>query len=179
MLPLLLKLYVARLGESEIANHLGYINTALAGREYLLGAELTSADIQMSFVGEIAAGCLGSSLPGPPGLQGCAISRGGPYRFTSKPRPWPSIKNSRQSHDRCKSLELFRVARDRVQQKVVGAEGDDFLQSFADLLQCAINARCVGTRRVIVDFTVPAMQLLPGHLRSIIDRDKYSFRYRI
>ena len=64
MLPLLLKLYVSRLGEagaplsprieSEIANHLGYIDHALRGRNYLLGAELTGADIQLSFVGEIA-----------------------------------------------------------------------------------------------------------------------------
>jgi glutathione S-transferase len=64
MLPLLLKLYVARLGdaaaplspriESEIANHLGYMDTSLAGRHYLLGDDLTGADIQLSFVGEIA-----------------------------------------------------------------------------------------------------------------------------
>jgi len=64
MLPLLLKLYVSRLGEagaplaprieSEIANHLGYVDRALQGRNYLLGAELTGADVQLSFVGEIA-----------------------------------------------------------------------------------------------------------------------------
>ncbi len=64
MLPLLLNLYVGRLGEagaplkprieSEIANHLGYVDGALAGRSYLLGNELTGADIQMSFVGELA-----------------------------------------------------------------------------------------------------------------------------
>jgi len=64
MLPMLLNLYASRLGEakaplmpridSEIANHLGYIDGALKGRQYLLGSELTGADIQMSFVGEIA-----------------------------------------------------------------------------------------------------------------------------
>lgn len=64
MLPLLLNLYASRLGEakaplvpridSEIANHLGYIDDALKGRQYLLGSELTGADIQMSFVGEVA-----------------------------------------------------------------------------------------------------------------------------
>ncbi len=64
MLPLMLKLYVDRLGEagaplapridSEIANHLGYINGALAKGPWLLGDEITGADIQMSFVGEIA-----------------------------------------------------------------------------------------------------------------------------
>jgi glutathione S-transferase len=64
MLPLLLKLYVSRLGpaaaplepriESEIASHLGYIDSALTGRDYLLGSALSGADIQLSFVGEIA-----------------------------------------------------------------------------------------------------------------------------
>ena len=39
--------------DSEIANHLGYINGALKGRDYLVG-NLTGADIQMSFVGEMA-----------------------------------------------------------------------------------------------------------------------------
>jgi glutathione S-transferase len=65
MLPLLLKLYVSRLGEagaplwprieSEIANHLGYIDQALRGRDWLVGGELSGADIQMSFVGEVAS----------------------------------------------------------------------------------------------------------------------------
>ena len=60
-LPLLLKLYVSSLGpaaaplapriESEIANHLGYIDSRLAGRSYLLGDELSGADIQLSYVG--------------------------------------------------------------------------------------------------------------------------------
>jgi glutathione S-transferase len=64
MLPLMLNLYVGRLGEagaplkpridSEIANHLGYINSSLAGRQYLVGNDLSGADIQMSFVGEVA-----------------------------------------------------------------------------------------------------------------------------
>ena len=64
MLPLLLKMYVARLGEAgaplapridgEIANHLGYVEASLAGREWLVGNDLTAADIQMSFVGEVA-----------------------------------------------------------------------------------------------------------------------------
>ena len=60
----MLKLYVGRLGDagaplkprisSELANHLGYVNQALEGREWLLGSDLTGADIQMSFVGEAA-----------------------------------------------------------------------------------------------------------------------------
>jgi glutathione S-transferase len=64
MLPLMLRLYTGRLGEaaaplkpridSELANHLGHVNRSLEGRDYLLGSELTGADIQMSFVGEAA-----------------------------------------------------------------------------------------------------------------------------
>jgi glutathione S-transferase len=64
MLPLMLLMYVGRLGEagaplmprieSEIANHIGYVNGALAGRDWLLG-EFSAADVQMSFVGEILA----------------------------------------------------------------------------------------------------------------------------
>ena len=63
MLPLMLNMYVMRLGEagaplhprieSEMANHLGYVNGALAGRDWLLGPALSGADIQMSFVGEV------------------------------------------------------------------------------------------------------------------------------
>jgi glutathione S-transferase len=64
MLPLLLHLYVSRLGEggaplharieSETANHLGYLDSHLKGRGFLVGDTLTGADIQMSFVAEIA-----------------------------------------------------------------------------------------------------------------------------
>jgi glutathione S-transferase len=63
MLPLMLQLYTMRLGEAaaplqpridgEIDNHLGYVNAALKGRDYLMGPEMTAADVQMSFVGEI------------------------------------------------------------------------------------------------------------------------------
>ncbi|MCS3511267.1 glutathione S-transferase family protein [Pseudomonas grimontii] len=64
MLPLMLNLYVGRLGdagaplhpriESEVANYLGYLNEALGHTPYLLGDDLSGADIQMSFIGEIA-----------------------------------------------------------------------------------------------------------------------------
>ena len=40
--------------DSEIANHLGYVDGALKGREFFVGKSLTGADIQMSFVGEMA-----------------------------------------------------------------------------------------------------------------------------
>jgi glutathione S-transferase len=102
-LPLLLKLYVSSLGpaaaplapriESEIANHLGYIDSRLAGRSYLLGDELSGADIQLSYVGEVA-GVRANRAAYPhldawvrrhqarPAYQ-AAIARGGPYGFTS------------------------------------------------------------------------------------------------
>ena len=64
MLPFMLQLYAGRLGEagaplqpridSELANHLGYVDSKLAGREFLVGDQLTAADVQMSFIGELA-----------------------------------------------------------------------------------------------------------------------------
>ena len=97
MLPLMLRLYVSRLGDagaplaprinSELANHLGYVNSALAGRDWLVGDQITGADIQMSFVGE-AARDLRASYPAMdawvrrfqqrPAYQR-ALARGGPY----------------------------------------------------------------------------------------------------
>ena len=40
--------------DSEIANHLRYVDGALKDREFFVGPSLTGADIQMSFVGEMA-----------------------------------------------------------------------------------------------------------------------------
>ena len=97
MLPLLLKLYVSRLGEagaplkpridSELANHLGYVDRSLHGREWLVGHTLSGADVQMSFVGEAARG-LRKSYPNMdawvrrfqhrPAYRR-ALERGGPY----------------------------------------------------------------------------------------------------
>ena len=99
MLPLMLQMYVMRLGEaggplhgriaSEIDNHMSYLDQALAGRDYLLGQALTGADIQMSFVGEVARAF--GLLPKYPNAEAwldrlhdrpaykAAIERGGPY----------------------------------------------------------------------------------------------------
>lgn len=99
MLPLMLFMYVMRLGEAgaplhpriegEIDNHLAYLDQALEGRDYLLGEALTGADIQMSFVGEV--GRAFGKLPGYPQATAwldrlharpaykAAIKRGGPY----------------------------------------------------------------------------------------------------
>lgn len=101
MLPLMLKLYVGRLGEagaplapridSEIANHLGFVNQSLEGREWLVGDQLTGADIQMSFVGEAARG-LRAQYPhmdawvkrfqARPAYRR-ALERGGPYALAA------------------------------------------------------------------------------------------------
>jgi glutathione S-transferase len=97
MLPLMLRLYCSRLGEaaaplapridSEVANHLGYLESVLAGRDFLVGNELTGADIQMSFVLEAARGALAqypeltrylAALQARP-AYGRAVERGGPY----------------------------------------------------------------------------------------------------
>ena len=65
MLPLMLRLYVGRLGDagqplkpridSEMANHLGWLDSELDGRDYFVGTDLTGADVQLSFVAQIAA----------------------------------------------------------------------------------------------------------------------------
>jgi len=100
MLPLMLFLYVSRLGEagaplhprleSELANHLGYVETSLAGRDWLLG-DFSAADIQMSFVGEAANawGRLGERPNMAAWVRRCqdrpayrrALEKGGPYNM--------------------------------------------------------------------------------------------------
>jgi glutathione S-transferase len=100
MLPFLLKLYAGRLGEggaplmprieSEISNHLGFIDGHLKGREYLLD-DLSGADIQLSFVGEIASRQTDRAaypnvdawvkrFQARPAYK-AALERGGPYLF--------------------------------------------------------------------------------------------------
>jgi glutathione S-transferase len=74
MLPLMMNLYVSRLKEAgaplhsrindELARHLGYIDRALLGRAFFVGDSLTGADIQMSFVAEVA-GSFGKLGPYP------------------------------------------------------------------------------------------------------------------
>jgi glutathione S-transferase len=101
MLPLMLNLYVGRLKEagaplhpridSELANHLGYVEGALKGKEFFVGNSLTGADIQMSFVGEMAKvfDRLGpypdlsawlSRMHARPAFQR-SVEQGGAYRF--------------------------------------------------------------------------------------------------
>jgi glutathione S-transferase len=77
--------------ESEIAHHLGYVDGALKGREFFVGTSLSGADIQMSFVGEMAKiyNKLGpypnlsawlSRMHARPAFQR-GIEKGGAYRF--------------------------------------------------------------------------------------------------
>jgi len=101
MLPLMLNLYVSRLKEagaplhpridSEISNHLGFIEGALEGREFFVGPSLTGADIHMSFVAEMAKvfDRLGpypnlkawlSRMHARPAFQR-SVEKGGAYRF--------------------------------------------------------------------------------------------------
>ncbi|MCR5878427.1 glutathione S-transferase family protein [Phenylobacterium sp. J367] len=101
MLPLMLQLYAGRLGEaaaplkpridSEIENHLGYIDHSLEGHDWILGEALTGADINLSFVGEIAGvyGRLGQfpniaawveRFQARPAYK-AALERGGAYSF--------------------------------------------------------------------------------------------------
>jgi glutathione S-transferase len=103
MLPLMLKLYCGRLGvaaaplaprvDSEIANHLGYVEASLAGKDWLVGGALSGADIQMSFVGEIAGryglhathpniGAWVKRFQSRDAYQR-ALERGGPYSFAA------------------------------------------------------------------------------------------------
>ena len=100
MLPLMMNLYVSRLKEAgaplhprindELARHLGYIDRALLGRAFFVGDSLTGADIQMSFVAEVA-GSFGKLAPYPdvagwiarmharPAFQR-SLEKGGDYR---------------------------------------------------------------------------------------------------
>lgn len=101
MLPLMLNLYTLRLGEAaaplkpridgEIDNHLGYVEAALTGHDFLVEDAFSGADVQMSFVGEVgrAFGRLASfpatsawldGLHARPAFQR-ALQKGGPYNL--------------------------------------------------------------------------------------------------
>src|SRR3546814_2634546 len=41
--------------DAELHNHLGYIDQSLAGHHYLVGDTFSAADVQLSFIGELAA----------------------------------------------------------------------------------------------------------------------------
>jgi glutathione S-transferase len=100
-LPLILALYVGRLGEAgaplqprirgEIANNLAYMASALGERPFFVGDHLTGADIMLSFV--LEASNLSGALEHFPNLKAYlarlqardaykrAIEKGGPYQL--------------------------------------------------------------------------------------------------
>jgi glutathione S-transferase len=101
MLPLMLKLYLSRLGDagaplaprvtSEIQNHIGWLDAELGGSEWFVGNAFSAADIQLSFVIQAARMLYG--LDKFPSLAGFlerarqrpayqrALERGGPSVF--------------------------------------------------------------------------------------------------
>jgi glutathione S-transferase len=103
MPALIIRINVARVGEAatvalprldaEIALQLGYLNRALEGHPYILGNELSAADIQLSFIGELAAARFGISSY--PNIESwvtrfqsrtaykAALARGGAYSFAA------------------------------------------------------------------------------------------------
>ena len=104
MLPLLLALYAGMLGpgadplrpyiDGEIAKQLGYIETSLGDREFLVGKDLTGADFMISFPLEAAAA--GDRLKPFAGLTRYldrlqarpaykrALEKGGPYQLMAR-----------------------------------------------------------------------------------------------
>jgi len=102
MLPLLLALYTSMLGDaaaplkprvdSEIANHLAYMNDALGRRAFFVGDALTGADIMLIFVCEAAGARLDpyanlvryrDAIHARPAYQR-ALDKGGPYQLMSR-----------------------------------------------------------------------------------------------
>lgn len=101
MLPLMLKLYTSRLPDggaalqpritSELDNHLGYMDRALNGADWFVGNTFSAADVQLSFVPQVAR--LLYTLEPFPNLTGFlervearpayrrALERGGEYAF--------------------------------------------------------------------------------------------------
>jgi glutathione S-transferase len=81
--------------DHELDLNLGFIDHCLAGKDYLLGDELSAADVQMSFVGELAVTFLDASpyanldswvarFQARPAYR-AALERGGAYRYARQP----------------------------------------------------------------------------------------------
>jgi glutathione S-transferase len=101
MLPFMLRLYAGRVGDaaapvlprilSQIELHLGFLEGELVGRDWFVGDSLTAADVNLSFVFQIARRLHG--LDKYPGLVRFlervearpawkrALERGGPYAY--------------------------------------------------------------------------------------------------
>ena len=102
MLPLLMALYSTLLGDgaamlkpridSEIDNHLAYMERGLGDRQFFVGNELTGADVQLIFVCEAAGSRLApypklvayrDRIHARPAYQR-SIEKGGPYQLMSR-----------------------------------------------------------------------------------------------
>lgn len=103
MLPLLLKLYVGRLGDAgqplwpridgELHNHFAYMSAALGDDDWFVANRFSVADIQLSFV--VEAGAMRGPVNEYPNLSRYktrfrerpayqrALERGGPYKFAA------------------------------------------------------------------------------------------------
>jgi glutathione S-transferase len=102
MTPLLIKLYLGIVGDAakpviervngNVRAHLDFIEQALGSTQYLVGEEITAADLQMSFPMELIAAqeMLGDSYPKARAwLKGLherpayqrALEKGGPYAY--------------------------------------------------------------------------------------------------
>jgi glutathione S-transferase len=101
MPALIIRINVARVGEAaapalprldgEIALQLGYLDAALKGHSYILGEAFSAADIQLSFIGELAGARFGINnypdiktwvqrFQARPAYQ-AALAKGGVYSF--------------------------------------------------------------------------------------------------
>jgi glutathione S-transferase len=101
MPALIIRINVARVGDAaapalprldkEVALQLSYLDCALQGRPYIMGEEFSAADIQLSFIGELAGARFG--IDGYPDMKAwvqrfqarpayqAALAKGGPYSF--------------------------------------------------------------------------------------------------
>jgi len=94
----------------ELDLNLRFIDQRLEGQEYLMGGDLTAADVQMSFVGELAMTFMDSSsyanldawvqrFQARPAYQ-AALDRGGSYRFARQRRSDEVQLSTGDSEDR-------------------------------------------------------------------------------
>ena len=105
MMQLLVKIYLERVGKpakallervnGAVRMHLAYIEEAIGSSQFLTGAALTIADVQMSFPLEVsrAQGMLGDGQPRLQALLGrlharpaykAALQKGGPYAYAGE-----------------------------------------------------------------------------------------------
>ena len=93
--------------ERELANDLGYTDRCLGDRDYLLGSELSVADIQLSSVGELA-GRWTTVRAIQPSKPGCAVS-GRVQRTSPRSRAAAPTLSRRKA-----GVRLHRIARLRL-----------------------------------------------------------------